>query len=691
MNLNHKMQKNLKVNFTFDFRLNLHDTNILSIFNLSDNKSTGLTLLEFDQIIRNDNLNIDEFKYIIKNLVDRGYTELASKYCHSNIKKFSKHSDLFAIMGYICFLQKKHKSVFQYINKARTLGRLLECDQQLITFSALNIDNRPMLDVSSKDLIGLWPTNQSNLNIRFACLKRLERRNAELTTLIEAAAAALKFRHIETAIKYAKSALALNESFGEAWFLLAAAYRVQKNYEGAEQSIRKAIQCGSKSWRTRNLHGLILLETCRPEAALVEFNKAAKIADEPSVACGNAVLAQHYIPSANDKVISQEISRYANAVETGLKPFKTTTFRKPSLPIRVGLLSGNFVRHPTLFLSLKALEKLDSAAIELIAYNTEPAGDVFTQRLKAKCQIWREIGHLSDDQAFEVMREDRLDLLIDMAGPTKGRPALVARKPAPVQSKWIGGLYSSSGLAAMDWLLADDTEIPSELDHNYVEQIYRIDNGYIIYEPPEYAPEVSNPPFKKNGFVTFSCFNNPSKINERLVSSWGNILNRVENSQIILKGGGFSSIKARKLVLSWFSKDQIEESRIQFESHAPHRELLEAYNRTDIALDTWPYSGGLTTCEALWMGNPVITLPGQTFASRHSASHLTNIGLSEWITSSWSEYENAIVKLAHDKVKLSQTRAKLRTIVQNSSLCDADTFASKLTNAMIFMANNPKV
>ena len=270
---------------------------------------------------------------------------------------------------------------------------------------------------------------------------------------------------------------------------------------------------------------------------------------------------------------------------------------------------------------------------------------------------------------------DGIDVLIDLTGHfTKNRLKLFARRAAPVQATW-GGYTGTTGLAAMDYLIADPHRVPEGTDRDYTEEVIRLPDDYVCYTAPDYAPGVGQLPAATNGFVTFGCFNKPRKINAEVLAAWAEILNAVPGSRLLLKFKHMESPDIREPFSASLSAHGVDLERVDFEGHSPHKELLDCYNAIDIALDTFPYSGGLTTCEALWMGVPVVALPTETFASRHSLSHLSAGGLTEYVASDLSGYVRLAAELAGDQSRLAATRAGLRERVARSPLCDGPRFA----------------
>jgi protein O-GlcNAc transferase len=250
-----------------------------------------------------------------------------------------------------------------------------------------------------------------------------------------------------------------------------------------------------------------------------------------------------------------------------------------------------------------------------------------------------------------------------------------------VQLSWIG-YVGTTGLQAMDYVVADGFHVPVGAERDFTERVLRLPHDYVCFEPPQSAPPVAPLPALKTGRVTFGSFNNPAKVNASVLELWGEVLRRVPDSRLLLKYGAWDSHMARARVLSVLKTCGINADRIEFRGASSRERMLQAYGDVDVALDPFPYSGGLTTCEALWMGVPVVTLPGETFASRHSFSHLQNAGQSDLIASTAEAYVEIAAHLAADLPALADRRAGLRAAVARSPLCDRERYLRDWTVAM---------
>jgi predicted O-linked N-acetylglucosamine transferase (SPINDLY family) len=342
--------------------------------------------------------------------------------------------------------------------------------------------------------------------------------------------------------------------------------------------------------------------------------------------------------------------------------------------LRIGLVSSDFCQHPLAFLALPAFEAAAFRQCSLFCYADGLAEDEYTARFQAISHQWRSIADFSDEQLAAQIHDDQVDILIDGMGHVGRRMLVFARRPARVQITWLG-YVGTTGLSTMDFLLADRFHVRLGEEDNYVESILRMPNDYVCYGPPQNSPACSPLPALQSGRVVFGCFNDPYKYSPRMMDAWSEILKRVPDSTLLLKYRSLEQTGTQAGLISQLESRGVPRDRILFEGWSPHYELLAAYNRIDLALDTQPYSGGLTTCEALWMGVPVITFPGKTFAGRHSTSHLHNAGLPDFVASDLPGYIDLAVSWANRLDELASLRATLRHRLRTSPLMDAPTFA----------------
>jgi len=360
--------------------------------------------------------------------------------------------------------------------------------------------------------------------------------------------------------------------------------------------------------------------------------------------------------------------------------------RDPAKQLRVALLSGSLRTHPVGWLTVAGFEALDPAAFDIVclAQNAAaPARDALARRFRARASAWHDVDTLDDAALAEFARSLEIDILIDLGGyGDSARMPACARRLAPVQIKWVGMQNHSTGLAEMDWFITDRWETPARLRGLYTERLLPLADGYVCYSPPPQAPDVSPLPALANGFVTFGCFNNLAKITPATIGAWATVLDRLHDARLVLKTHQFSDAETHDRIHAAFAAHGIDAHRVELRGASPHREFMRQYNDIDLVLDPFPYTGGLTTCEALWMGVPVVTMVGTIFAARHSFSHLSNVGLADWAATSTDAYIDLALEKAADLHTLSDLRAGLRARMKVSPLCDAPRFGRNLAAAL---------
>jgi predicted O-linked N-acetylglucosamine transferase (SPINDLY family) len=455
-------------------------------------------------------------------------------------------------------------------------------------------------------------------------------------------------------------------------------------FEDALDAYRHAIACDPQMARAHLNLGNTRKYFRELDESLAHYREALRIDPDYHTAHTNILMTLHYMPAADKRTIFEEHKAWDARFGAPLAPAGSAypNDPDPDRRLRIGFVSGSFMQHPAMALSIAGLETLDPAQVELIAYNNNAKSDRLTERVRAVMARWVSIIGLSDEVAAQRIREDRVDILVDLSGhASDNRLQTIARRPAPIQVKWVGGLFNTSGLSAMDYLISDSVETPPGEDEWYTEKIIRLPDGYIVYDPPDYAPAVGPLPALDAGSVTFGCFNNIIKVNPEIIALWARILKAVPDSRIILKSTSLREPRVKRGVLDDFANCGIAADRVELQGKSPHDELLATYNQIDIGLDPYPYSGGLTTCEAMWMGVPVVTRPGPTFAGRHSATHLSNAGLADWVVDSEDAYVEKAAWWASHLEELAALRARLRAQVAVSPLCDGPRFARNLEAA----------
>ncbi len=356
----------------------------------------------------------------------------------------------------------------------------------------------------------------------------------------------------------------------------------------------------------------------------------------------------------------------------------------PDKPLRVGFVSGDFRQHPVAAFLEPLFAALRPDQFQAICYSHGHASDRITDRLQSSVRAWRDIATIDDDRAVRRILADGVDILVDLAGHTAGnRLKLFALKPAPLQVSWLG-YPGTSALTTMDYQLTCAVADPDD-DHEpgRTERLVRLPNGFHCFGVPATAPLPNPPPVREKGHVTFTSFNNPAKITGEVLETWAALMRAVPGSRLMLKGKAFDCPAARDRFLRILAHCGIADQRIDlFGWQRRNQDHFAFYHRADLALDPFPYNGVTTTCEALWMGLPVITLRGKHRVARMGASLLTQAGLESFIAEDKADYIHKAAALAGDVQRLTNLRHDLRSHLQRSPLCDADGFARQMDHTL---------
>lgn len=342
------------------------------------------------------------------------------------------------------------------------------------------------------------------------------------------------------------------------------------------------------------------------------------------------------------------------------------------------MVSADLKRHPVGYFLAPFLAGRDPARLTVICYANQPdtdAADPMTRALMERADAWRWIGGLDDRAAAAAIRADRIDVLIDLSGHTAHhRLPLFAHRPAPLQATWLG-YPDGTGVPAIDLIVGGGLEMPEESASWFGERLLALPHGRFCYAPPGDAPLVAPLPAPRTGHVTFGSFNTLAKLSDETVALWTRVLAAVPGSRLVLKARPLGDETVGGRVRARFAAAGADPGRLDLRGWSSHRDLLADYSDIDIALDPRPFSGGLTSCEALWMGVPMVTWPNDRPAGRQSAHFLTLLGLAELVAGGPEAYVNAAAGLARDLTRLAGLRAGLRERIRSSPLLDGPGFA----------------
>jgi protein O-GlcNAc transferase len=476
-----------------------------------------------------------------------------------------------------------------------------------------------------------------------------------------------------------REALTIDPENVEALINLGNTLKEMKDYAGAVTTYERALALRPDMAETHYNLGTVLQDQYLLDEAVACYRRTLELKANHGVAHSNLLMNLQYDPTMTPAGLLAESLAWEEQQLAGVQPLPPpATSTDPDRPLRVGYVSGDLRRHPVGYFLEGVLAHHDRSQFETFCYTNQSFGDDLTERLRATAGHWRETYGTTDETVAELIRHDNIDILIDLSGHTaRNRLLAFGRKPAAVQATWAG-YVGTTGLSAMDYLISDQQETPTGTDHWYRETVLRLPDCYVCYTPPDYAPPVAAIPAGSTGHITFGCFNNLAKINSSVIKLWTRLLEQLPTARLLLVTKSLDRPEIRTRLQRQF--DPVAD-RVDLCGMLPHRELLARYGAVDIALDPFPYSGGLTTLEALWMGVPVITLGGERFAARHSLSHLTAVGLPELIAADEQAYLTTALTLADNLPHLAALRTGLRDRMRSSPLCDCPRFTRNLEAA----------
>ncbi|WP_077035105.1 tetratricopeptide repeat protein [Pelomonas sp. KK5] len=462
---------------------------------------------------------------------------------------------------------------------------------------------------------------------------------------------------------------------------LGTALKHQQRYDEALRACERALALQPAAGLHHANLGALLRELGRIEEALSCYERVTALEPGNFAAFSDRIFLAQY----TDADPAPLLRAYGEAVAAAARPYAQWPAREPAARLRVGLVSADLREHPIGYF-LESVLAATADAVDWHAYPNSPASDTLSERLRGHCRQWTPITGLDDEAAARLIHADGLDLLIDLSGHTAGnRLPLFAWKPAPRQATWLGSC-TETGVAAIDHFMADPWIAPADMP--FIAAVQRLPETFLCFTPPAGAPELAPLPALKAGHLTFGCFNKLAKLNDGVLDAWARILSALPRSRLMLKCGTLADDAQRRRMAQRFAERGIAAERLIFEGPSPRSDYLRTYDRVDIVLDPFPYPGGTTSIEGLWMGVPVLTLAGATPLARQGLSIMNNLGLPEWVATDANDYVARAISLASttNTQALAELRQGLRDRLRTSPLCDAGRFAGHLLQALQQMA-----
>lgn len=453
----------------------------------------------------------------------------------------------------------------------------------------------------------------------------------------------------------------------------------------AVNMLRRAIAIEPASGEAHNNLALLLRDQGLQEECRKHYVEAMRLKPDSSAVFSSYLLSLNDDPHADPTWVAGEHRRFQSLVKGGVRPIIARNL-EPTRQLRIAYLSPDFRCHSVAYFMLPILEAHDRSRVEVVCYSTSNYDDHVTRRIRAACDQWRFCYRTPDEELAEMIGRDEIDIVVELSGHTAdNRLPMLARRVAPIQMTYLG-YPNTTGLTEMDYRISDEVADPrgaTEAWHS--EKLIRIEGGFLAYAPAQSARELPVPllPAEEAGSLTFGCFNNLAKVNELVLENWAAILARVPDSVLLLKAKGLRDERIQQRIWQVFRASGLDaEKRVRMMGQERvDVDHLKLYNRVDIALDTFPYNGTTTTCEALWMGTPVVALAGASHAGRVGASLLSRIGLDELVCSSPQTYVDTAVALGNDPGRLKILRTGLRERLLASPLMDAKRLAEGLEAA----------
>jgi protein O-GlcNAc transferase len=578
-----------------------------------------------------------------------------------------------------CSLGVALKELGQMENAIASFRRAMEINPDLV-------EARTNLDVVMRDIFSMGNVLMGNGQLDEAVANyhhvlEIKPDFAEAHTTLGVALSELG--QIEGAVASYRRALEIKPDLAEAHSNLGNALQALGQFEAAVTSYRRALEFKPDFAEAHSNLGLALKDLGQLEGAVACYHRALKIKPDYADARGGLLfslnytashVSSYYIEQARlyGRIVAGKVSARFSAWECAVRPER----------LRVGLVSGDLLSHPVGFFLEGLLANIDPARIELIAYPTHHRKDELTDRIRPYFSAWKPLIGKSDEAAAHLIHSDGVHVLLDISGHTgHNRLPVFAWKPAPVQANWLG-YFATTGVAEMDYLLADEVGIPETHREQFTESIWYLPDTRLCFTAPGVVLSVAPLPALANGMVTLGCFQILAKVGDEVLEAWGKIFAALPNARLRMQCKQLVEPAQVEQLLQRLQRYGIDLARVELHGAVSREDYLAAHANVDMILDPFPYPGGTTTCEALWMGVPTLTLAGDSLLARQGASLLTAAGLEEWVATSKEEYVAKAIALACDLPMLAALRSGLRQQVLASPLFDAPRFARNFEDAL---------
>ena len=486
----------------------------------------------------------------------------------------------------------------------------------------------------------------------------------------------------QKAISCYEKAIKINPHYAEAYNNLGIALKELSKHQKAISCYEKAIKINPHYAEAYYNLGSILSVLGQYDKATTAYHQAINIKSDYTKAYSNLLFNLNYKINLDPNLYLSEAKKFRINCGPKKKLSFQYQYEKNPTKLRIGFVSADFNDHPGGYFSLSTLRELQKKKFELIAYATIDRKDEYSSYFKSLFSKWHLIEKKKDEEIVEQIIKDGIHILMELQGHSAhNRIPIFMYKPAPIQVSWLS--QGTLGVPEIDYLIGSSHTTPKEEENHFVEKIWRLPEIMQCFTPPDFDVKTNSLPALKNNFVTFGCLNKLTKVNDEAIALWSKILLSIPSSKLLLKSKDFDDQIIIENTFERFKKCNIEKNRLVLQGKSSTRkEVLEVFNRIDIALDPFPFQGNTSTCEAVWMGVPVIVLKGNRFLFHSGESINSNLGMHDWIAKNYDEYVSKAIKFSSNIDQLSKIRMNLRQTFLQSPVCDAPRFAEHFSKML---------
>jgi protein O-GlcNAc transferase len=504
------------------------------------------------------------------------------------------------------------------------------------------------------------------------------------------AVALQKLHFWQDAVQSYKKAIEAKSDYSEAHSNYGNLLYLQGDLSSAKSSLRKAISLAPNLTQAQCNLGSVQIASGEIDEAVVTFQQALQVSPNSKEVFSNLLFCMHFGNRWRMQEIYEYHLKWAQLFELP-KLSQPALYQRKHLQAgkvpRIAFMSPDLYAHPVTLFLRPLIANWPHERMELVFYASVKRPDDATHWFEQQANLWVDISGMNDEQAAQRIAKDEVDILIDLSGHTgENRLSVLAHRPAAVQFSWLG-YFDTTGMQSVDYLIADSMCVTPQMEPFFTEKVLRLPDDFVCFDPTIDAPEVSELPASSKGYITFGSQNQLAKVTDEVLDLWAMVLQQTPQSRLMFQAKAFNDPEVIRRYSDKFFQRGIESVRIDFIAGCTRQQILQNYCKVDIALDPFPCAGGTTTCESLWMGVPVVTLLGDRFGGRHSASHLSTVGLSQLIAQDPEQYLNIVRDLCADLPHLAKLRAGLQEQMKASPMCDGPRFAKNFEKLLFEIIN----